>query len=613
MSTEILTSSKSRHHHSSKAGAGRRSASKASRSKRRTHSSKEKPRDREKEKVKNKAPIREDDCPEEVDMIPSRLRVEIPVAEPDHMEEGVAVEGKSLYKKRIDNPFQTENAAIASISREPRRRETKEGKTSETERKERLSYRSKSWHPHRSRVNVADGEHAGKSPISEDRYGCVRERDFTADHLLQPDVKPIRELPLDYGSGYPQSSTLRIDDKVRHQREGNSRETPERENKDGALREAEYKSVMDHCNPTVRTSEDTISDTKPYPDTDAVLPVHPYDPAINRSYEPALAWLKPSLQRKHSLRLSHRDDVQLSEEISSQQQACTDTQIRTSTSISKREQRSTGQGDRPGLTADSTLITDPEGFREDDYRLYQRTDEQEDEDACSSLCLNEEELIDDGKAYQRGISQYHDPHLVYSHPDPDLLYQGPHNTYYDLNSKLPQVIPVQVGRESTLNDCIPSATLKESSLSSTRPGETNWNLLHHHQRTRSLGDQSEPSLRPGTLIQGERRLEAGLSVDCADPPEVVDSSIFDYCQASEVESDTETVLKSTDEADGESAHWACEVEEVREEGYETLGERGFPPTHRAGLSVPSGTRVAEIGEIGENQSITGDSGIDSPR
>ncbi|GAA6223379.1 storkhead-box protein 1 isoform X1 [Lates japonicus] len=618
MSTEILTFSKPRHHHSSKAGAGKRSAQKASRSKRRAHSSREKQREREKEKVKSKTPICADDYPEGDDLIPTRLRVEIPVDEPDQAEEGGAVEGKSLYKKRIENPFQTHpikdpaDAVIpVTINREHRRREAKEGKAPGPGRKERTSHRSKSWDPHRAKVISTDGEHAGKSPTSEDRYDCVHERDFTANHLLQADIKLNRELPLDYSSAYPQSSTLRIEDKVRHQREANSKESWEREGKNAPFQEVEYNSVPDHS----QTIDDGLSNIQQYSNTKAILPTLPYEPVVNHSYDPTPPWPKPSLQRKHSLRLSNpqRDDTQRPDKLFSHQQTCDTTatqeqqEIRPVT-INNRMQRAMSQGERPELIADSTpSITVTDGFIEDDYRLYQRADEQEDEDACSSLCLNEEE-ISAANVYQTGVANYHDHQLVYHNRESDLQYQGIHSHYYNSNFHQPQD-----SRDSTLKDLIPQATQRDASLSPTRPGETSWRVHHHHQRNRSPGVQSESSTRQGTLIQGERHHEVNLDLDCPEPSEVADSSIFDYCQTSEIESDTETVRKSADEGDGESAHWAAEVEAVQEDEFD---ETGVPQTHRAVLGVPSGARGAETGEaveMGENQSITGDSGIDSPR
>lgn len=584
MSTEILAFSKPRHHHSSKAVAGKRTAQKTSRSKRRTHSSREKQKERE--RVKSKAPICADNYPEGEDLIPTRLRGEIPVDEPDQVEEGGTVEGKSLYKKRIENPFQThpikEAESAVPGTREHRRREVKEGKASGPGRKERTSHRSKSWDPHRAKGMAADGENAVKFPTSEDRYDCAQERDLTANHQPQPDVKPNRELPLDYSSAYPQSSTLRIDDKIRHQREANGKE---REGRNGPFQDAhEYSGVPDH----IQNTDNSLAHIQQYSNTNHIAPTHPYEAVINNSNLP---WHKPSLQRKHSLKLSNtqRDDVQRSEDLSDTT-ASLDQQEKRVVTTCNREQRATRQGERLELTPDSTpLITDTDGFIEDDYRLYQRAAEQEDDDACSSLCLNEDEIIDAANDYHTGMG------VVSVH------YQESHGHYYKSNFHQPQVGLVQDSVGSTFKDIIPPATQREASFSPIK-GETSWRLHHPHQST-----QSESSPRRGTLIQAERLHEANL--DC----EVADSSIFDYCQTSEIDSDTETVRKSADEGDGESAHWPVEAEEVQEDEFD---EKGVPQTHRAVLSMPSGGRGAEMGEtveIGENQSITGDSGIDSPR
>ncbi|KAM3862975.1 storkhead-box protein 1 [Diretmus argenteus] len=629
MSTEILTFSKLKHHHSSRAGAARRSAPKASRSKRRTHSSREKQKERE--RVKSKTPICGDDYPEEEELITSRLRPEIPVPEPEHLEESGAVEGKCLYKKRIENPFHTQpikepaqTTATTTTNREHRKREAKEGKTSGAGRKERAGHRSKSWDPHRAKVIEEDVAHTGKSRTSEDRYDCVHERGFTADHLLQPDTKLSRELPSDYSSAYPQSSTLRIDDKIRHQREENSRETMEREGKQRPFQETEYRGVTDHRHQIDQSTEDDLPNTQPYTDTDAILPTLPYDPVINHS-DTTLPWPRPCLQRKHSLRHSntHGDNIQRPDRLSSHQQACGNTANQeqqgtgTNISVSGREQMTMAQGDKQELTADSAvLMTDTDGFIEDDHRLYQRADEHEDEDACSSLCLNEEEIIDAAHAYQTAVVHDHDPELVYQDLEFDLQYQGRHSNYHNSRSHHPQVHSIQDDRDSPYKEGIPIITQKETYLNPTRLEETTWRPHHHHQITRSPGAQSEPSPRQGTLLQGERQQEDSLSLECLETHEVADSSIFDYCQTSEIESDAETLRKSIDEGDGESAHWGCEVEEVEEGGFETLSERGVSQIHGASLSMPSGARgveIGETGEMGESQSITGDSGIDSPR
>ncbi|XP_028279094.1 storkhead-box protein 1 [Parambassis ranga] len=596
MSTEVLAFSRPKHHHSSKAGAGKRSIQKASRSKRRAHSSREKQREREKERVKNKAPICADNYPEKEDLIPTRLRVEIPVDEPDQMEEGGTAEGKSLYKKRIENPFQThpikETESTIPPSREHRRREVKEGKASGPGRKERTSHRSKSWDPHRARMMAADGENAVKFPTSEDRLMCANEGDFTADHLPQADMKLHRELPLDYSSAYPQSSTLRIDDKVRQQREGNSKESWEREGNNGPFQDLkEYNSTPAHS----QNTDDSLASIQQYSTTNGVL-----------TYKPNLPWAKPSLQHKHSLRHSNlqRDDTQRTDEMTPTQ----DQQAMRPVNISNSEQRIMSPEKKMELTPDSTpLVTDTAGFLEDDYRLYHGA--AEDEDACSSLCLNEDEIINTANEFRTDAANYHQ--LLYH----DHEYQGPHSHYCQSNFHKSQASLMQESVDSTFKHphVNPTAAHREASLSPTRPAEASWRIHHAHQRSRSPGIQCESSPRQSTLIQGERQQEASLDLDCLEACEVADSSIFDYCQTSEVESDTETVRKSADEGDGESAHWAAEAEEVQEDGYD---DNGVSQTHRAALSMPSGAKGAEIGELvemGENQSITGDSGIDSPR
>lgn len=604
MSTEILGFSKPKHHYASKGGAGRKSTPKASRSKKRAHSSREKHREREKDRVKNKAPICADQYPEGEDLIPTLLKVEIPVDEPDQIEEGASTERKSLYKKRIENPFQAYPAKDAETvnpvanNREHRRREVKEGNTTGPGRKERTSHRSKSWDPHRAKVITAEEEHTAKSPTPENRFDCIQP--------LQADSKGNQEMPPDYSSAYPQSSTLRIDDKVRHQREGNSKECWEREGK------SEYNSVRIHS----QTSDDHLSNVQQYTNTNASPPNHTYKPVINHSFEATLPWPRPSLQRKHSLRLSNiqRDDVQRPDETVSSRQTCENTATQEqqeikSVTVSTREQRVWSLGETQELIADSIpSITGTDGFIEDDYRLYQRTHDQEEEDACSSLCLNEEEIIDAANVYQTDIADYHDQQLLCHNRKTDLQYH--HSCYYNSSFHHQQPALTQDFRDSTLMDVIPPATKKEASLSLARPAETNLRHYYCHQGTRSPG-----AARQGTLIQGERDNQHEISVhlDCQEPSELADSSIFDYCQTSELESDTETVRKSIEEGDGESAHWTAEVEDAQQDEF---NETGVQQTRAAALSRLSGAKGPQTGEVvemGENQSITGDSGIDSPR
>ncbi|CAB1343856.1 unnamed protein product [Coregonus sp. 'balchen'] len=693
MSTEILTSSKSRHHHSSRPGlgagaGGRRSTSKASRSKR-THSSGEKQRDR----LKTKAPVCVDVDPDRDDLVPSRLRPEVPIHEPNHREDPGAVEGKSLYKKRIDNPFEgqpsakgtatTQTVAPSMTHKEQRRREGKEvkegkeGKTSGGGRRERAGHRSKSWDPHKETAD--DTEHAGKSRTTEDR-SCDRlhERVFTTDLLLlHPSVtKPPRELPSDYSSAYPQSSTLRIDDKVRNQRERKNRGRKsreggkEKEGEDRMTQQAEYGSTTDHRHPAV---------TRQTLDSDAILPsTHLYDPVPAHLCDPAVPWPKPAVHRRHSFKhtdtqgdLTHRPDL-----LSSHQQACSTThnqQGLVHSSVGSREHRSPGhgKGDIDGLMVESNgFMIESVEFIEDDHRLYQRAEE-EDEDACSSLYLSEEGVIDNREGYQTCMSHYHDSQSLYhdpktiyqdthfDHQDPTLYHDQPHSptlyhdqphspthyhdqphspthyhdqphsptqyhdqphsSYHEPQPHFPDPHSLQGDWDSAYAEEHSSTIHQYPPLSPNSPhGQEEERCVRVSRSTLShpsTGTHSDPSPRRGAPILGERR-DASLSLEGLELAGVADSSIFDYCQTSEVESDTETLHKSADEGDGESAHWGCGVEEEEEEegGFETLGERGGPQSSSISLGMPSGAGGGEImGEAAESQSNTGDSGIDSPR
>ncbi|XP_056147985.1 storkhead-box protein 1 [Lampris incognitus] len=632
ISTEILTFSKPRHHHSTRVG--RRPAAKASRSKRRAHSSREKQRDREKERdrVTNKVSKCGDLYPEAEDLVPSRLRPEIPVDEPERPEEAGdgrgAADGKCLYKKRIDNPFHCPpfkdpaQTITASSNREHRRREVKECKALGAGRRERGGNRSKSWDPHRTKAVTVGGEHTGKSCTAEDRYDCIHDRGFTADQFLRPDTKHSRELPSDYSSAYPQSSTLRIDDKVRYQREGKSVDSWERE-RNHRQEEALCRGVTNYKQQIGQTPEESLAKSQPYSDTGVSLPTHLTDPVTNLSYDSALAWPKPSLQRKHSLRHTEtqRADTGMPGLLSSHLQASSSAQSQgqqgIGSNVDGREQRNVGQSDRQKVTTDSILsMTDADGFIEDDDRLYEKADE-EDEDACSSLYLNEEELVDTTIAYQTGLAHYHDPQLLNHVHDNNLQSHECNNHYHNLQPHRTQAhSTIKDDWDSTYKESITVATQKEVSVSPARLGETGWRHHHCHQHNRLPEVQTEVSPRRGTSFHGEKPKEASFNSECLDPSEAADSSIFDYCQTSEVESDAETLRKSVDEGDGESILWGCEVEDVAMERFGTSGDRGVPQSHGASPSMPSEARRGESGEtteMGESQSITGDSGIDSPR
>lgn len=602
MSTEILSFTKQRHHHSSKGG--KRSVQKASRTKRRTHSSRDK--HKEKEKLRSRTHVREVDYPEREDPTPVRLRVEIPIDKPDHAE-GVAAEGTSLFKKRIDNPFQShpvkedETDMAPPVGRAHRKRDAKDGKTLGPGRRERASHRSKSWDPYRAKVNAEDEGHAGKSPTSENRYNPGHERDLGGDCLHQSEARYSGELPPDYSSAYPLSSTLRIDDKIRPLRDGVNQESWEdRGDQNSHFQVAEY-------NPHGPSVEGGHSSVQKLSRTNPIMPSNLYEPAT--SYDPAASWSKPSVRRRQSLRHSppQRDNALLPEQHFLYQQP--------SETMATRDQREVrpvpvcNREERLDLTTGRALsLTDADCFAEDDGKLYQRADEQDDEDTCSSLCVNDDKVDVLTDAYRTDMADYHGPQSAFNNAGTDFLCQGASHHSFNTSFHDKQASgPMQNSRDGILKDCLPPASQsRAASVSPQRAGDASWGL---GQSGRSPGARSEANTRARSLLQEGAGHEDNQHSDYPELSELADSSIFDYCQTSEVESDAETVRKSADE--GESPHWLAE--EVRGSDFDAVG---VPQVHTAALSRPSEARRVESGgtaEVGENQSITGDSGIDSPR
>ncbi|CAL9687464.1 unnamed protein product [Knipowitschia caucasica] len=528
MSTEMLSVSKPRHHHSAKASGGRRSLPKATRSRRRTHSSREK-----REKVRNKVAICADDLPEEEDLIPTRLREEIQINQSDQMEEGEAIDGKSLYKKRIDNPFQvgSNNDSLQveiapTTGREHRRREGTDGKTSGQVRKERLSYRSKSWDPHRAKTAFADVEQTVLR-TSEERYECLQGK------ILQLDTKPIKELALD-----PQSITLRIEDMVCHQKE--SRE----------IIENNYKEMLTQNVNISRSSKS--QDCEPWKTGNLGSQVPPCETSLSSE--------------------------------KTEQNASTILEYKEVMDVEKLE----------SIDDCNVMATDTSSFFEDDLRLYEKADDKDEEDACSSLCLQDEEVT--VKLYQPSVFHYISTPLENNHKLVSR-YQGSHNRYLNYYIKHAPFDKEEI--ENTYKD-IPESE------------ETMWSSSNHRPLT--IAHRRDPSRRHSERLGKDEHSEASFNLDFPDAQEVADCSIFDYCQTSEVESDSETVRKSTDEGDSECAQWTMDMEGQKDH-FETLTERKQLSTHKSELSIRSGAiaEVCEPVEMIENQSMTGDSGIDSPR
>ncbi len=514
ISTEALLS-KQRHHTSKPVG--KKSAPRATRSRRRGPTSKEKQR------AKSKTLQCAEDL-EADDQILPHLRAEFPLDEPDNQEETSILNPKCVYKKRIDNPF------LALPGRDVETNSHKEQKRREAKipisgHRERPGHRSKSWDPHQPKA-IADSmekSHTLKDAACEQLHECAPTIDSTLD------VQPVQELCADYSSAYPESSTLRIEDKIRL-RENKVRS---REFRNGKVREIKCQGGNMRHVPDEKNTVDhaTHCDTTEVP----------------------LSWPKPTIQHRLSLHLlnskeesHHRPDL-----LSSHQQ------IGNITS----HQLSDGQ------TLDRiTSQTEIEVYTDDEYRIYQKT--VEDEDGCSSVCLNEECVLD-CEVSQSDTARCREPVCADGGWDGHFVKEQAH---------------------------------QKPTRTTYRPHEYRWQSSDHQILQKGVNPKQE--------IQGLRKAPQESSLADDEHTETLESSIFDYCQTSEVESDSETIHKSADEAEaGKSNHWICHPE-LKDCHHRTNDISEDAGNINASLNDPTG---ACAGETTENQSYTADSGIDSPR
>ncbi|KAL6487323.1 hypothetical protein MHYP_G00039490 [Metynnis hypsauchen] len=521
MSTEILLPKQ--RHHSSKA-AGKRPVSKATRSKRRGPSAKEKQRTKSKD-------VPCDNDVEGDDLIPSRLRPELVKDETDNHEDCTPLDTKCVYKKRIENPFQSlpgRDVVPTTNHKEQRRKEAKI-----SNRRERAGHRSKSWDPHRAKAVTEETE---KSHIPMDR-SCeqLHERGLNLDSII--DSKAIKELPGDYSSVYPESSTLRIEDKVKL-KESKIRG---REFRDGRGKEIKQKAFQEGDLTSV-SNQKRITD----------LTSHPYD-----TTELPMSWPKPTVKRRLSLHLVNGKE---------ESEHCPDL-------LSSHQQISSQQVmDTEGTFRDMSHA-DREVYIDEEHRIYQKVEEDND-DRCSSLCLNEECVSD---VVHPGTARCREPVCLVGDWD------------------------------STFIDRVP--LLHQDPIRATqRQHEYRWQATDCQPALSHLPTDIIPNLKAQCLEERLHEPSPGHS----EPIEALDSSIFDYCQTSERDSDTETVLKSADEVDAQSSHWTCHPQgkDYKQSQFEAPEDAGDLQCASISHGDPSGACIVETAE---HQSNTADSGIDSPR
>ncbi|KAL4640655.1 storkhead-box protein 1-like [Arapaima gigas] len=324
VSTEMLEY-KPRHH----SKVSKRSGPKLARGKRRGHSS------RETRRVKSDA-VQGSADHEADNLAPSYLRHEAVVEDLHHPVHEVRItkDYKDMYKKRIDNPFQG-RLARDGVLRSSHRGRKREGKGQVSDQRQYMGHRSKSWDPCREKTVIKEtlrsvkvGRGPGESP---NETGL----NFRSNH----DDKNWKD-PLGDSPGYPDSSTLRIEDKVRHLREAKDRSRTLCEDGTEDGRQLTVAQVPDN-----RIVVGYIKEVES----------NNYEPTVHLSLPGADLQPRPSVQQRESLAEAPHRPAHLSTQ-------------------------------PPEHT-----LWESDGFSGDNQTLYQRRVE---DDACSSLYLHEDALTD---------------------------------------------------------------------------------------------------------------------------------------------------------------------------------------------------------------------------
>uniref|UniRef100_A0A4X2LDS1 Winged helix Storkhead-box1 domain-containing protein n=2 Tax=Vombatus ursinus TaxID=29139 RepID=A0A4X2LDS1_VOMUR len=253
------------------------------------------------------------------------------------------------------------------------------------------------------------------------------------------------------------------------------------------------------------------------------------------------------------------------------------------------------------VTRWETLSHENEGVTdEDDHQALYQKEMDGDEDACSSLYLQEEEEDKEDFAEKHILCPARPGYIPYSFTEGSLwdnlgktnVNEGPLGHWKissdptDYSSKIQQ-FEAQISERNDYH----------------RPAG-----LDGRQKMDFSGDNR--GLHPRGYRCDE---EAGAAPRAQASSELVDGSIFDYYNASEADSEAETLQNSARETGETAACWGLgpQGEEVRKHFRQT--PEPFSASRMPSLAQRVQQQEQNHSEGTENHSLTGDSGIDSPR
>ncbi|XP_041116508.1 storkhead-box protein 1-like [Polyodon spathula] len=566
-STEMLAT---KHRHQSKSIA-RKVAAKTTKHKKKGHSTKEKQR------VKNKLALHRTELGEVIvdgnpenhpDCLHGHLRPKI--IEEAELENQICadpndIERKNLYKKQIDNPFQGRPVRDAGAGKGLKGHKNREMKGSRTERADRSTQRSKSWDSSRTKV-VAGNEDI--RAVDEGHCKGMKANRLHFDESL--DLQPVKECLGDFGSNYPESSTLRIEDKYKLLQNNQPRrnlfgDEPQKDTRynvvpDGCAAGSLNRRFMARQTEEHRVVEQTVHSLPPQVtyqcDAAGMLPPWPRQTIGQHQPSSLLRQINNKAARNQSGNPDHL-----------------------TTAYQQLNSKQSGLIIQSAVLQTESSPMGSEVFMDEDQTLYQQAIE--DDDACSSLYLNEDsEELESSEDSQSG----------------SVHYQKPYSNSSDWHNTAAQ--------DHSASTCENHPAVFGSCY---QQEEARWHdSTNRHLANPQNSTRIENSHRPMSQFIYEHLEEKEREGEEAD---LVDGSIFDFCQTSEADSDAETLQKSADEGDSKYEHWNLNQQTAENQRKQIEKKLELINNTHSAISGQSSQGVPVSGDY----SITGDSGIDSPR
>ncbi|KAM7169899.1 storkhead-box protein 1 isoform 1-T1 [Macrochelys suwanniensis] len=471
-------------------------------------------------------------------------------------EDATVVKSHFIYKKQIKNPFQGLPCREKLSTKGPKGQKNSQFK-SRIQKQEWSFQRSRSLDSSRTFDHEAIQSNAEKC--------SDKAKQNKSSHINNSSLQPIKG-HFSECSNYPQCSTLRIDDKCHYSRESSL--------SDSVYRGANKKVIED----VPKTHFSCVEDMFEFKE-EIKYPLSSKDTHQCDKRAIICELLDQTSNRFQNFSLSNdpADANQFKQsEDGATQRLSTDKKNELMFNNTTTKWPESVNPEKKGCIDDQTLCK-----KLDDY------------DVCSSLYLEEEDYPE---SYQQQLS-----HTISETGECNKGIQ-------------------QIGTELSLRNC----------GLNIHPAECNTNVNqldfcgHEGNECHSLTGSMDSSQECQKMdLAGENCFHDRLSqfythhdeeVDLAEHVQASDIgvNVFDFCRTNEGESDAETLPNTPNEMREKSACWTLELQTMEMRRKIGKKQQLFNSTHTT-ISGPNVQKEPNNLEGTENQSITGDSGIDSPR